>query len=252
MKLPITIIVPAKNEEHTIAPILMELRPLSDDIVVIDGHSKDRTELVARNLGFKVIKDNKKGKGDAVRLGIEVAQYPITLLIDADGSHDPKDIPKLVQPILEGRADLVMGSRMRGGSSELFGTISEAIRLAGQVIITLTINYRFGVRLTDYQNGFRAIRTQVGRAIQMRSNLPTIEQEMAMKCLQYGYRVMEEPTHEYARKGGVSKINPLVVGHRYVWSLLTGVFVLRKPTPTKIVTEVLDTLEIPVESRAAV
>lgn len=229
--------VPAKNEERSMRPILRELHRYSDDITVIDGHSIDQTELVARSFGVNVIKDNRKGKGDAVRLGLSVARHPITVFIDADGSHDPADIPKLVEPIAAGRADLVIGSRMRGGSDELFGTLPEAIRLAGQVVIALTINYRFGVRLTDYQNGFRAIRTEVGNALGLQSNLPTIEQEMAMKCLQYGYRVFEEPTHEYARTGGVSKINPLEMSPQYVWSLISGVCVRRKPTPTAIVCE---------------
>jgi dolichol-phosphate mannosyltransferase len=236
MKLPITIVMPAKNEEESIAAVLCQLATYSDDVIVIDGHSLDRTVQVATNLGARVIKDNKKGKGDAVRIGLEYSKSPVTLFIDADGSHDPKDIPKLVLPILEGKADLVIGSRMRGGSDELFGTISEAIRLAGQVFITLVINYRFGVRMTDYQNGFRAIRTSVGQALVMQSNLPTIEQEMAMKCLQYGYRVEETPSHEYSRTGGISKINPLELGHRFVLSLIAGVFVFRKKSPTEIIT----------------
>ena len=252
MKLPITIIVPAKNEEESIASVLRQLGAFSDEVIVIDGHSTDRTEFIATNLGARVIKDNKKGKGDAVRMGLDFAKNPVTLFIDADGSHDPKDIPRLVMPILEGHADLVIGSRMRGGSDELFGTFSEAIRLAGQVIITLAINYRFGIRMTDYQNGFRAIRTEVGRALNMQSTLPTIEQEMAMKSLEFGYRVTEIPTHEYARKGGESKINPLEVGHRFVSSLIAGVCVSRKKTPTQIVTSPIIDPQVPLAAVGAI
>jgi len=98
----------------------------------------------------------------------------------------------------------------------------EVARLMGSLVISLAINYRYGLRLTDYQNGFRAIDTEVGRTLDLTSNITTIEQEMAMKCLKRGYRVMELPSHEYRRKGGVSKINALRVGHLYVFNLLCG------------------------------
>lgn len=219
---PYTIVVPARNEEETIGEVLRELCGLTDDLIIVDGHSSDKTVAIAEGYGARVIQDNGRGKGDAVRVGLAHARHPITVFIDADGSHDPRDIPKLVAPIAAGEADLVMGSRMLGGSEELFGSISEIIRLMGSLMISLSINYRFGVRLTDYQNGFRAIRTDVGRAIGLKSNITTIEQEMAMKCLRFGYRVIERPAHEYTRKGGVSKINVMKVAHIYVWSLIRG------------------------------
>jgi len=219
---PYSIVVPARNEEQTIGDVLRAVRDMTDDLIMIDGHSSDATVAIARQYGARVVEDNGRGKGDAVRVGLAAAHCPITVFIDADGSHDPRDIPKLVAPIAAGEADLVMGSRMLGGSEELFGSISELIRLIGSLVISLSINYRYGVRLTDYQNGFRAIRTEVGRTIGLTSNITTIEQEMAMKCLKHGYRVVERPAHEYRRKGGVSKINVLKVAHIYVLNLIRG------------------------------
>lgn len=219
---PYSIVVPALNEEATIGEVLRDIRNMTDDLIVVDGHSIDRTVAIAREYDATVVQDNGLGKGNAVRVGLEVVRHPITVFIDADGSHDPKDISRLVVPIAKGEADLVMGSRMLGGSEELFGSISEVIRLMGSLIISLCINYRYGTRLTDYENGFRAIRTEVGRAIGLTSNTTTIEQEMAMKCLRYGYRVTEVPTHEYRRKGGVSKINVMQVAHIHVWNLICG------------------------------
>src|SRR5262249_57798204 len=108
---------------------------------------------------------------------------------------EPKDIPALVAPIVAGEADLVMASRMLGGSEELFGSLFEVGRLMGSLVISLSINYRYGVRLTDYQNGFRAIRTEVGRTIGMTSDITTIEQEMTIKCLKPGYREIARPSH---------------------------------------------------------
>lgn len=229
--LPYSIVVPARNEEKTIGEVLQLLRNMTDDLIVIDGHSSDETAAIGEQHGARVLQDNGRGKGDAVRVGLAAARHPITVFIDADGSHDPKDIPTLVDPIRAGEADLVMGSRMLGGSEELFGSIAEVIRLMGSLVISLSINYRYGMRLTDYQNGFRAIRTEVGQTIGLSSDITTIEQEMAMKCLRYGYRVTERPAHEYRRKGGESKINVMRVAHIYIWNLLCGLAGRRRPRP---------------------
>ena len=201
---------------------------MTDDLIVVDGHSSDDTVRIARSYGARVVQDNGRGKGDAVRVGLANVACAITVFIDADGTHDPGDIPKLVAPIAAGEADLVLGSRMLGGSEELFGSFSEVFRLIGCLAISLSINYRYGVRLTDYENGFRAIRTEVGRTIGLTSDIATIEQEMAMKCLKNGYRVIERPTHESRRKGGTSKINPVQVGHLFVLNLIRGLIGRRR------------------------
>jgi dolichol-phosphate mannosyltransferase len=220
---PFSIIVPALNEQETIGAVLEALQGMTDDLIVVDGHSRDRTVEIARSYGARVLQDGGRGKGDAVRVGLHASRHPIAVFIDADGSHEPREIPRLLAPIVEGRADLVIGSRMLGGSEELFGSISEVVRLVGSLVISLSINYRYGVRLTDYQNGFRAIKTDVGHAIGLSSALTTIEQEMAMKCLRQGYVVTEVPAHEYRRKGGVSKINVMRRAPAYVWSLMCGI-----------------------------
>ena len=223
-----SVVVPARNEEETIAEVLESVCWLTDDLIVVDGHSSDCTVAIAKKYGATVVEDNGRGKGDAVREGLLHARHPITVFIDADGSHDARDIPSLVAPIAAGEAELVMGSRMLGGSEELFGSIGEVTRLMGSLVISLSINYRFGVRLTDYQNGFRAIRTDVGRTLGLRSDITTIEQEMAMKCLAGGYRVLERPTHECARKGGVSKIHVMSVAHLYIWNMVCGLLTPRR------------------------
>jgi dolichol-phosphate mannosyltransferase len=142
------------------------------------------------------------------------------VFIDADGSHDPDTIPALVDPILRDEADLVIGSRMRGGSDELFSSFRELIRLFGSEIITIAINYRFNVRLTDYQNGFRAIRRDTMLAIDTRERTFTIEQEMAIKALKGKYRLIEVPAHEFRRMSGKSHIVVWRAGPRYVWCLI--------------------------------
>lgn len=203
-----------------IAEIIDQTRPFADEVLVVDGHSTDRTAAIARSKGARVVLDNKKGKGEALRLSLREATGDIVVFIDADGSHDARDIPAMVAPIKADRADLVIGSRGRGGSDELHGTIEQFIRYVGSQIIMLAINYRWNVRLTDSQNGFRAIRRDVGLQLGLTSNLTTIEQEMLMKALKKGYRVDEIPSHEYERKWGESKVVVWRLWFAYIWSFL--------------------------------
>ena len=216
----LTVAIPALNEETTLAEIVSGCRAFSDDILVIDGHSSDDTVKVARSEGARVIFDHRKGKGEAIRTAATHIQREVVVFVDADGSHDPKDIPRLIQPILEGKADHVSGSRLLGGSSELHGGFDECFRLMGSSFITACINHRFKVRLSESQNGFRAIRTSVLKALDLRENITTIEQEMIIKTLKKGYRMAEVPTHEQMRKGGYSKVNVRKVAFRYVWSMV--------------------------------
>src|SRR5262245_33751900 len=174
----VTVVIPTKNEEGMIARIIEAVGPHADEILVVDGHSTDRTREIAEQCGARVILDARKGKGEALRRSFSEARHGILVFIDADGSHDPNDIPKLVAPIVDDRADLVIASRTRGGSDELHGTLEQLMRYVGSQLIMLAINYRWNVRLTDSQNGFRALRRDVALALGLRANLTTIEQEM--------------------------------------------------------------------------
>ncbi|MDZ4284826.1 MAG: glycosyltransferase family 2 protein, partial [Patescibacteria group bacterium] len=185
----VSVIICAKNEEQSIGEVICSVMPHAGEVLVVDGHSYDRTREVARDLGACVVLDRGKGKGDAIRTGIAKARGDIIVFIDADGSHEPSDIPRLVAPILDGEADIVIGSRGRGGSDEAWGTIENFIRTPGGHLLTLALNYRFGVSLTESLNGFRAISASVVRALDLREDTITIEQEMLTKCLKMGYRV---------------------------------------------------------------
>ena len=220
IKKMVTVVIPTLNEAATVADVINHSRIYSNDILVVDGHSQDNTASIAHSLGARVIFDHKKGKGDAIRTTIPHIKREITVFIDADGSHDPDDIPRLVQPILEDRADHVSGSRLMGGSSELHGGFDECLRLMGSSFITACINHRFGVKLSESQNGFRAIRTEVLRSLGLQENITTIEQEMIIKTLKKGYRMAEVPSHEHKRKAGYSKIDIKKVAFRYVYSMI--------------------------------
>jgi len=225
----ISVIVPCRNEGRNIRPVLEWVAPYADELLVVDGHSSDDTRDIAAELGATVLLDNGKGKGDAIRVGIARASGDVLVFIDADGSHDPRDIPALVQPIIDGNADHVSGSRMLGGSDELHATINQFVRLFGSQVITLSINYTQGVSLTDSQNGFRAIRADLARSLALRSEITTIEQEMIIKTVRSGYRIGEVATHEYVRSNGESNFRVLDVWFQYLRNWLYYLFIWRPP-----------------------
>jgi len=221
----VTVVVPTKNEAPSLGGILEQVAPYADELMVVDGHSTDDTRQIAEAAGARFLLDRGRGKGDGLRLAIDEARSDIIVFIDADGSHDPADIPKLLAPIQAGEADMVVGSRPKGGSDELHGDLEKFARMIGSDIITLAINYRFDVRLSDSQNGFRALRTDMARDLRLREDSTTIEQEMLMQALHRGYRCREVPAHEYARTHGRSTIVLRRVAARYVWCLLRGLVV---------------------------
>jgi glycosyltransferase involved in cell wall biosynthesis len=216
----VTVVVPTLNEGATVCDVITGCRRYSSDILVVDGHSRDNTASIARSVGARVIFDHKKGKGDAIRTAIPYIEGEICVFIDADGSHDPDDIPRLIRPIVEGNADHVSGSRLTGGSGELHGGFDECLRLMGSSFITACINHRFRVRLSESQNGLRAIKTDVLKSLGLRENITTIEQEMIIKTLKKGYRMAEVPTHEHKRKAGYSKVDVKRMGLRYAYSMI--------------------------------
>ena len=223
----ISIVIPAKNEERTIADIVKSVQQYSDDILVIDGSSADNTAEYAKAAGARVIDIPPIGKGNAICGSIEHIKNQITVFMDADGSHIAEDIPKLVEPILEGKADHVSASRLLGGSDELHGTFDETFRLMGSSFITACINWKFKIKLSESQNGFRAIRTDVLRKLNLKEKITTIEQEMIIKTLKLGYRMAEVPSHERRRFFGESNISLRKVSFRYVYSFIKYLFFTR-------------------------
>jgi dolichol-phosphate mannosyltransferase len=202
----LTLVLPTKNEAGGIAELIREAKAYANEILVVDGHSTDGTRQIAEDCGARVVLDNKRGKGDAVRVAIAEARGEVIVFADADGSHDLADVPRLAAPVFAGTADLVLGSRIRGGSDELHGDFDNFIRAVGAGIITIAINYRWNVRLTDSLNGFRALRTDVGRQLRLRADDFDIEQHMVARALQGKFRVIELPAHESVRKWGRSKL----------------------------------------------
>ena len=224
----VTVIL-AKDEELSIAEAVSGARRHCGRVVVMDGHSGDLTVERARAEGAEVHADPGKGKGAAIRASLSLVQEPVVVFMDADGSHDPADIPRLATPIVDGAVDLCVGSRFTGGSEELSITVGQLVRTIGNISMNIAINKRWGVELTDTLNGFRAVRREAALDVGLREDIHTIEQEMVMKMLRAGYRVVNIPTHEYRRRHGESHIKIWRQWPRFVWCVIKQVAAVSQP-----------------------
>lgn len=202
----ISLVIPVKNEEETLGRVLEAARGYAERIVVIDGRSTDGTRRIAEEAGAEVIPDRGKGKGDAIKLAIERLDSDVLVFMDGDGSHQPADIPRLAAPIERGEAELVIGSRILGGSDEAMITLDHLVRLLGSQLVAFTIAMIFGERITDVENGFRAIKREAFVGLELKADDFTIEQEMVVRALRKGLRVKEIASHEFVRGGGVPKL----------------------------------------------
>jgi len=218
----VVVVIPARNEGESVARVAQAARLYSDSVIVVDGHSTDGSIDLVRKLGIAVVADNGLGKGEALRCGFAAASGEFVVTMDADCSHEPADIPRLLEPLRTRQADLVIGCRMRGGSDEFAGGWDLFVRLWGNNVLTMVINTRFGVRLTDSQNGFRAARLSMLRSLDLKEDRHAIELEMVMKALKKGYRVEQVPSHEYCRTLGKSSLSIVRQTPRFLWCLLSN------------------------------
>lgn len=218
----VTIIIPTKNEGEGLAQIILSVKKYSDEILVVDGHSTDDTLKICRKYKIVYILDHGRGRGDGVRLGIEKAYNELVVLFDADGSHEANDIPKFVAELEKG-ADLVIGSRRLGGSYDLNMNFAGILRSGGADFLAYLVNKRFGTKLSDILYSFRAVRKSSAIKMGFTSNDFGIEQEMVVKCLKNGFKLVEIPSREKARGWGVSKLKT-IMGVKFVFNLLRELY----------------------------
>jgi len=216
-------VILARNEERTIREVVQSAARFVHEVVLMDGRSSDRTATIAKEAGASVHIDQGKGKGAAIRQSLELVNADVVVFMDADGSHDPTDIPGLALPVVRGETDLCVGSRFAGGSDELSVGFGQLIRSNGNILMNIAINKRWNISLTDTLNGFRAIRRQAALSVGLKENRHTIEQEIVMKMLRHGYKVINVPTHEYERKYGSSHINIWKEWPMFVWCVIINI-----------------------------
>lgn len=230
MKTPIiSVIIPAFNEENTIRFVLhgvhkvLQKIGVAYEVIVVNDGSTDKTAVAAKEHNVVLI-DNPEnsGKGSALRAGFSRAKGRFLVTMDADGSHQPSDIPYLVSPIMNGDdADAVTGSRF---VDNLGRNSTTKLHLIGNRIINLVILLLTGRRISDSQCGFRAFRREVLKNIALTSTGYDVESEMTIKMLRSGLRIRETPIRCRERKSGSTRINSFSDGFGILKAILKSTF----------------------------
>jgi glycosyltransferase involved in cell wall biosynthesis len=207
----IAVVIPARNEEGALPLVVAEIpRGWADRVIVVDNGSTDRTAAAARAAGATVVREPRPGYGRACLRGLaELGRKPteFVVFLDADHSDYPEEIPRLLDPLLRGDADLVIGSRALGKRQP--GAIPPHARLGNRLAVFL-IRMRFGHRYTDL-GPMRAIRYRRLLDLGMRDTDYGWTVEMQVRALRHGLRVVEVPVR-YRRRVGVSKVSGTVRG----------------------------------------
>jgi glycosyltransferase involved in cell wall biosynthesis len=201
----LSVIIPAYNEEHFLPEVIKRVTevPYEKEIIVVDDASADGTRALLERLkqdsahdGLRAVFHEKNaGKGAAVRSGIEIASGDIIIIQDADLEYDPKDYPTLLAPILEGKADVVYGSRFLGGPHRVL----YFWHYVGNMVVTLLSNMFSDLNLSDMETGYKVFRRSVFSDISIESNRFGFEPEITAKVARSGFRVYEVPISYHGR-----------------------------------------------------
>ncbi len=215
----IVAVIPAFNEEVAIGSVIARAKQHVDEVLVVDDGSADNTSLVAELMGATVIRhEQNSGKGTALRTAFRWSQHKkvdVVVTLDADGQHNPDEIPQIVEPILWKQADVVNGARfLKGHSVEV-----PKYRRLGQEILTHATNMTAEVKLNDSQSGFRAFGKDTFGIFKFNNNGMGVESEMIHDAATAGFKITEVPiTCRYDVEGstfnpvkhGVSVLNSIV------------------------------------------
>ena len=201
LKMKISIVIPVYNEEKTVQETIAKVSqiPFEKEILVIDDGSTDKTAEILHSLqeGSLILlrHEQNKGKGAALRTGFSRASGEIIIIQDADLEYNPEDYPALLRPILEGKADVVYGSRFLGGPHRVLFFW----HYAGNRFLTLLSNILSNLNLSDMETGYKVFKKEVLNQIKLKSNRFGFEPEFTIKIAKKKMRVYEVPISYYGR-----------------------------------------------------
>ncbi len=192
----LSVIMPCYNEAATLPAILQAVRAvtLDKEIIAVDDHSTDETLAIlqaeaARDPHLRVVRHPRnRGKGAAVRSGLAHARGQITIIQDADLEYDPQDYYELVQPIIDGRVDVVFGSRFMGRHTGMYFW-----NAVGNKGLTFLTNFLFDCWISDMETCYKVMRTEIIRDLHLESDDFRLEPEITAKVLRRGHRIYEVP-----------------------------------------------------------
>jgi glycosyltransferase involved in cell wall biosynthesis len=235
----LSIVMPVYNEIETIAEIVRRVRAVQlivavgygadngsvvafdREIVIVDDGSTDGTQEILHTLDGEqdvtiLFHEHNLGKGRAVRTGLEHASGDVIVVQDADLEYDPRDYPALLQPIVEGRAQVVYGSRFRGGPTKTMFFW----HMVGNQFLTLVTNLLYNTILSDMETGYKAFTREVAEQLDLRSPGWGFDPEITAQILKRGYRIYEVPISYTGREFEEGKKISWRDGLTVLWTLL--------------------------------
>ena len=221
----ICVFIPTLNEERSIGEVIKGFRELGfEKLLVIDGRSSDRTVEIAKKAGATVIPQKGKGKGMAIQQAFEMIQDDIIVMMDGDGTYLPSEVDRLLDPILKGTADHVVGNRFADYAKGAFTMFN----LQGNRMLNRLFGFAYGVQLEDILSGYRAFTKQAIKDMELNKAGFEIETEMTIESIKKELRVIEVPITYQARVKSVTKLNPLRDGIK-IWNTLYSLVKTHNP-----------------------
>lgn len=214
----VSVVIPALNEADNLEHVLPFVPEWVHEVILVDGHSTDRTVEVAQELrpGIRIVQQIGKGKGAALRSGFAAATGQIIVMLDADGSTDPREIPAYVGSLMAG-ADFAKGSRFLQGG----GTADMSLhRRMGNLAFTMGVRILFGGTYTDLCYGYNAFWASVLPQLELDGDGFEIETMMNVRALRTGLKVAEVPSYEFKRVYGVGRLRTFPDGWRVLKTIV--------------------------------
>jgi glycosyltransferase involved in cell wall biosynthesis len=220
----LSVMIPAYNEERTLEVILKHVleRPEVGEVIAVDDGSTDGTWAILSRWASQEPRvhafrqQTNQGKGAALRRAISEVRMPFAVVQDADLEYDPRDYPTLLRPLVEGRADVVYGVRGFAGQ-----TAFSFWFVVGNKAVTLAANLLFDCYISDLESGYKALRADLWRRLNLQGKRFDIEPDITARVLRLGYRIHEAPIRYYARSRADGKKLTWLDGLRAIGKLIT-------------------------------
>jgi glycosyltransferase involved in cell wall biosynthesis len=216
----LSVVIPVYNEKKSLLEIIQRVQsvPIEKEIILVDDFSTDGTRDLLHDLEkkFKVLYHEKnKGKGAALRTGFQHATGEFVIVQDADLEYDPNDYPKLLQPIVDGKADVVYGSRFSGHRTKM-----TSLHTLGNLFLTGITNLFYRTSITDMETCYKLFRRETIQGVRIESNRFNFEPEVTAKLLKRGLRIVEVPISYSGRSFSEGKKITWRDGFSAVWTLI--------------------------------
>ena len=214
----ISVIIPARNEARNLEHVLPKIPPFVSEVILVDGQSDDDTIAVAQKLlpGIQIVKQRGKGKGDAIRAGIAASTGDIIVMLDADGSADPNEIPRFIEVLIAGN-DFAKGSRFAtgGGSHDI-----TLLRRTGNYWLSKLVNLLYRAHFSDLCYGYNAFWRHCFDHVNIDSDGFEIETLINIRMHQAQFKIAEVPSFEYPRIHGASNLHTFRDGWRVLKTIM--------------------------------